>query len=90
MYSLKFTESAKSDLRRLDPTIRKRILKRLAWLEENVDYMRHQQLSGPLSHLFKSVIGDHRVLYDLDKLPTDNLGSRHSPSPRDLSLKTPK
>ena len=66
MYSLKFTESAKSDLRRLDPTIRKRILKRLAWLEENVDYMRHQQLSGPLSHLFKSVIGDHRVLYDLD------------------------
>ena len=66
MYSLKFTESAKSDLRKLDPTIRKRILKRLAWLEENVDYMRHQQLSGPLSHLFKSVIGDHRVLYDLD------------------------
>ena len=67
MYRLKFTESAKNDLRRLDSPIRERIVKRLAWMEENIERMRHQPLSGPLAHLFKLVVGDYRILYDLNQ-----------------------
>ncbi len=66
MYRLKLTESSKSDLSRLDPPIRQRILNRLAWMEENAGRMRHQSLKGPLSDLFKLVVGDYRVLYDFD------------------------
>ena len=65
MYDLDFTRGAENDLARLDPQVRTRILKRLKWLADNAERVRHESLGGPLGDLFKFRIGDYRVLYDL-------------------------
>ncbi len=65
MYRFDFTPAAERDLDRLEPSIRKRILKRLKWLGQNAERVRHESLSGPLSGLFKLRAGDYRILYDL-------------------------
>jgi mRNA interferase RelE/StbE len=64
MYRYIFTPDAERDLDRLDSQIRQRILKRLKWLAENAESIRHEPLSGPLGALSKFRIGDYRVLYD--------------------------
>lgn len=65
MYHFDFTPGAEDDLDRLDPQVRTRVLKRLKWLADNAERVRHESLSGPLGDLFKFRIGDYRVLYDL-------------------------
>jgi mRNA interferase RelE/StbE len=67
MYRLDFTADAERDLDRLDPPIRTRILKRLAWLADNTENVRHEFLGGPLSDLRKFRVGNYRVVYDLLK-----------------------
>ncbi|MEW5717172.1 MAG: type II toxin-antitoxin system RelE/ParE family toxin [Chloroflexota bacterium] len=64
MYRLDFTADAERDLDRLDPPIRTRILKRLKWLADNAENVRHEFLGGSLSDLRKFRVGDYRVLYD--------------------------
>lgn len=67
MYRLDFTTAAERDLDRLDPPIRTRILKRLKWLADNAENVRHEPLGGPLSDSRKFRVGNYRVLYDLIK-----------------------
>ncbi|MCL4489564.1 MAG: type II toxin-antitoxin system RelE/ParE family toxin [Chloroflexi bacterium] len=65
MYRLRFTAAAERDVARLDPAVRRRILKRLEWLGRHAESFPHQALQGPLGDLFKFRVGDYRVLYDL-------------------------
>jgi mRNA interferase RelE/StbE len=71
MYRFDFTAGAERELDHLDSPTRTRILKRLKWLGENADIIQHEELSGPLSDLFKLRVGDYRVLYDM--IESENL-----------------
>ena len=71
MYRFDFTAGAERELDHLDSLTRTRILKRLKRLGENADVIQHEELSGPLSDLFKLRVGDYRVLYDM--IESENL-----------------
>ena len=71
MYRFDFTAGAERELDHLDSPTRTRILKRLKWLGENADVIQHEELTGPLSDLFKLRVGDYRVLYDI--IESENL-----------------
>ena len=62
MYRFDFTAGAERELDHLDSLTRTRILKRLKRLGENADVIQHEELTGPLSDLFKLRVGDYRVL----------------------------
>ena len=58
--------SAEADLERLDPEIRRRILRRVVWLGENASQIIHHQLANmpdELAGLCRLRVGDYRVLY---------------------------
>jgi len=55
MYRFDFTAGAERELDHLDSPTRTRILKRLKWLGENADVIQHEELTGPLSDLFKTI-----------------------------------
>ncbi|PJH76389.1 MAG: type II toxin-antitoxin system RelE/ParE family toxin [Anaerolineae bacterium CG_4_9_14_0_8_um_filter_58_9] len=71
MYRFDFTAGAERELDHLDSLTRTRILKRLKRLGENADVIQHEELTGPLSDLFKLRVGDYRVLYDI--IESENL-----------------
>ncbi|OIO87163.1 MAG: hypothetical protein AUK02_05350 [Anaerolineae bacterium CG2_30_58_95] len=71
MYRFDFTAGAERELDHLDSLTRTRILKRLKRLGENADVVQHEELTGPLSDLFKLRVGDYRVLYDI--IESENL-----------------
>lgn len=58
--------SAEADLEKLDPEIRRRILRRVVWLGENAPQIIHHQLANmpdELAGLCRLRVGDYRVLY---------------------------
>jgi mRNA interferase RelE/StbE len=58
--------SAEADLEKLDPEIRRRILRRVVWLGENASQIIHHQLANmpdELAGLCRLRVGDYRVLY---------------------------
>ncbi|WP_041334214.1 type II toxin-antitoxin system RelE family toxin [Roseiflexus sp. RS-1] len=69
MAQVEFTESAQSDLARLDKPIAQRVLKKLRWLAENLEVVTPEALIGQWQGVFKLRVGDYRVLYtsDLEK-----------------------
>jgi mRNA interferase RelE/StbE len=71
MYRFDFVAEAERELDHFDSPTRTRILKRLKWLGKNADVIQHEELSGPLSDLFKLRVGDYRVLYDI--IESENL-----------------
>ena len=68
MYTLAFRARARSDLRRLDATIRTRILNKLEGLCENCDTHRHEALRGPYRGKFRlRIAGAYRVIYTFNR-----------------------
>jgi len=56
---------AVASLGALDPEIRRRIRKKLTWLAEHSDELRHASLSENLAGLCKLRVGSYRVVYEL-------------------------
>ncbi|MDE0467291.1 MAG: type II toxin-antitoxin system RelE/ParE family toxin [Candidatus Poribacteria bacterium] len=68
MYTLEFRARARSNLRRLDVTIRTRILNKLERLCENCDTHRHEALRDPHRGKFRLRIADaYRVIYTFNR-----------------------
>ena len=67
MYQIEFTETAETDIRRLDKAVAQRVLKRLRWLAENFDFITPEVLRGPWEGVWKFRLGDYRILYTCDK-----------------------
>ena len=68
MYTLAFRARARSSLRRLDVTIRTRILNKLEELCENCDTHRHEALRGAHRGKFRLRIADaYRVVYTFNR-----------------------
>jgi len=65
-YRIIVLPSAESDLEKLDPEVRRRILRRIVWLGENASQIIHHQLANmpdELIGLCRLRVGDYRILY---------------------------
>jgi mRNA interferase RelE/StbE len=65
MYRIRILEAASRELARLDPTVSRRIVRRIHWLAKNLDFVRLQALKGSLSGLYKLRDGDYRIIYEI-------------------------
>jgi mRNA interferase RelE/StbE len=65
MYEIRILEAAIRDLRKLDPSIARRIAQRINWLAENLDNIQRERLTGDLAVFYKFRIGAYRVLYEV-------------------------
>ena len=65
-HRIEFTDKAVEGLESLTAMVRERVFKKIRWMSENFDDIRHQGLSANLSGLFKLRIGDYRVIYSFD------------------------
>lgn len=62
-WALEFSDTAESDLAKLDRPIRRRILEKLEWFSAHFDAVIPQTLGGTFSDLYKLRVGDWRILY---------------------------
>ncbi|MEZ0396876.1 MAG: type II toxin-antitoxin system RelE/ParE family toxin [Anaerolineales bacterium] len=67
MFQVEFTETAQSDLARLDKPTAQRVLRKLRWLAENFEAITPEALTGQWQGIFKLRVGDYRVLYTCAK-----------------------
>jgi mRNA interferase RelE/StbE len=65
-YIVTLTDEAQDDLKRLDKTVARRIVKKLRWLGANAEIHPHAALTGPWSGFYRLRVGDYRVIYVLD------------------------
>jgi mRNA interferase RelE/StbE len=65
-HRIEFTDKAVEGLESLTAIVRERVFKKIRWMSENFDDIRHQGLSANLSGLFKLRIGDYRMIYSFD------------------------
>ncbi|RKU35157.1 type II toxin-antitoxin system RelE/ParE family toxin [Candidatus Poribacteria bacterium] len=66
MYTLAFRSRARGSLRRLDATIRTRILDKLDRLRESGPMGRHKVLKGKDRGKFSVPVGSYRIVYSFD------------------------
>jgi mRNA interferase RelE/StbE len=69
-YRIIVLASAEADLEKLDPDVRKRILRRIVWLGENASQIVHHQLANMPNEfvgLCRLRVGDYRILYWLNR-----------------------
>ncbi len=66
MYTLAFRSRARGSLRRLDATIRTRILDKLDRLRESGPMGRHKGLKGKDREKFSVPVGRYRIVYSFD------------------------
>lgn len=60
------TKEAERDLARLGQEIRKRVLQKIKWLEENFDLVTPLPLGGKWRGFFKLRVGDWRIIYEME------------------------
>lgn len=58
---------AENDLARLDRHIRRRVLEKIGWLEDNFDNLLPKPLSNELARLYKLRVGDWRIIYSAEE-----------------------
>lgn len=66
MYKLDFSADGRSSLASLDKEIAQRVLDKLKWLIQNIEFISPLPLHGKYSGLFKLKVGDWRVIYEID------------------------
>ena len=67
MYELAFYPRVARELKGLDRSIRQRILDKIQWLLEHVEEMRHEPLTAQWAGFYRLRVGDHRVIYGIDR-----------------------
>ena len=65
-YELRYTEHARSNLKRLDKATIRRIHQKLKRLAANAGELSHYPLKGEFKGLYRLRIGDYRAIYRLD------------------------
>lgn len=63
---LVFTLQVKEDLKKLDKSLRKRIIEKLDWLCSNFDKIRPLTLDSEWRGFFKLRVGDWRIIYKIE------------------------
>jgi mRNA interferase RelE/StbE len=67
VYEAAFHPDVAEDLKRLDTSIRSRILSKIQWLLEHVEEMRHRPLTAQWEGTYRMRVGDYRVIYGIDQ-----------------------
>jgi len=65
-WTVEFTTAAAREVRKLEPSVRRRVLAALAVLEEEARPAGARKLSGS-SDAWRIRIGDHRALYEIQE-----------------------
>lgn len=65
MFRIRFVDEAVEDLRKLDKSIARKIIRKIDWLAENAKTIKPIGLRGDLSGLSKLRQGDFRIVYEL-------------------------
>lgn len=65
-WSIEFTREAEKDISLLDKSVRKRIIEKLDWLENNFSGILPVVLTADFRDYFKLRVGDWRVFYQVD------------------------
>jgi len=65
-WQVEFTSDGASDFRKLDPSLQRRVLRRLQWLADNFATITPEALSGSLAGFYKFRIGSYRAIYTVD------------------------
>ena len=63
----KWSDEALGNIKKLDSTIRERVLAKVSWLEENFSDIVPDRLHYELREMCKLRIGDYRIIYSVDK-----------------------
>jgi mRNA interferase RelE/StbE len=66
IWFIDFTSEAEDDLGGIDSIIRKRIIDKLDWLQNNFDSITPLALDDKWRGFFKLRVGDWRVIYKID------------------------
>ncbi|RMF78604.1 MAG: type II toxin-antitoxin system mRNA interferase toxin, RelE/StbE family [Chloroflexi bacterium] len=61
------TDNAENDLEGLDQKTTQRIMKKLFWVAEHAEDIRHEGLTGQWQGLYRYRIGDYRALYIIER-----------------------
>lgn len=78
-WKLSFTPEAEDDLAKLDKEIRKRIIKKLDWLENNFEKITPLPLGGEWQGFFKLRVGGWRVIYEVNYEEKNDQGQNYWP-----------
>jgi mRNA interferase RelE/StbE len=65
VYKVRILVAAVRELSELDKPIARRIVSKINWLAENLDYIRREKLVGDLASFFKLRVGNFRVIYEV-------------------------
>ncbi len=66
MVSIEFTVHALRDLQRLDPSISKRVIEKIYWLQQNFDVLLPAHLHHDRREQYKLRIGNYRAVYSIN------------------------
>lgn len=80
-WRFEITNTAETDLERLDPQIQRRIKEKLHWFIENFDSVVPLPLGDPWKGFFKLRVGDWRIIYEVE--PDKDLITIHVVDKRD-------
>lgn len=67
MYRIRYMPTAVQDMEDLDPSVAKRLYKRIKWLAANFDSLTPEPLEGDWKGKFKLRVGDYRVVYTVNR-----------------------
>ncbi len=65
-HQIRYDKAAITALKKIQKSIRKRIVNKIEWLAQNAENINHKSLQGNLSDFYKLRVGDYRVIYELD------------------------
>lgn len=65
-WSVEFTSEAEKDISVLDKSVRKRILEKISWFENNFNEILPTVLTADFRDYFKLRVGDWRIFYQVD------------------------
>ena len=63
MYQIRLLKEASQNLKDLDKTVARRIIRKLSWLSKNVENIQHKGLRADLATFSKLREGDYRIIY---------------------------
>lgn len=66
IYYIEYDSDTIKELASLPRQIQQRVVKKINWLTENVELIKHQSLTANWVEFYKLRVGDYRIIYTFD------------------------
>ncbi len=66
-YQVEVLEGPAAVLRRMDPPVRSRIIRRIKWISIHLDEIPLHMLAGKFRGMYRNKLGDYRIIFSIDK-----------------------